>query len=221
MTASRTSALAQRSEASAIVHVQSQRAVTHTQAYCGGVATLLALWSEATGDDDLRRAVAAAPGIVGDALEQAEPWAAAQLADVRRPVAAVAFGTGPGWAAALEAALLLKEVAGVPAEGVETREGATSAMYALGPDHLVLSIGAGDDDPLLDEAERVCASTGATVVRIPAVESIDPRLTPLTSFPAALALAIGLGTNAGLDVDTPSWVTAYASTSRVPSDAAT
>ena len=39
--------------------------------------------------------------------------------------------------------------------------------------------------------------------------------------PAALALAIGLGTNAGLDVDTPSWVTAYASTSRVPSDAAT
>ena len=47
------------------------------------------------------------------------------------PETAVVFGGGPGWAAALEAALLLKEVARVPAEGVETREGATSAMMAL------------------------------------------------------------------------------------------
>jgi fructoselysine-6-P-deglycase FrlB-like protein len=200
--------------------VKSQRAVTHTQAYCGGVATALALWSEASGDEDLRRAVAAAPGIVGQQLQQADEWADAQLAELQRPLAAVAFGTGPGWAAALEAALLLKEVAGVPAEGVETREGATSTMYALAPGHLVVSIGSGDDR-LLDEAERVCASTGATVVRIPVVGSNDPRLTPMTSFPAALALAMRLGTNAGLDVDTPSWVTAYASTSRAPSDGAT
>jgi hypothetical protein len=42
----------------------------------------------------------------------------------------------PEWAAALEAALLLNEVAGIAAEGVENREGATSAMMALQAGHL-------------------------------------------------------------------------------------
>ena len=46
---------------------------------------------------------------------------------------AVVFGSGPAWAAALEAALLLKEVSGMPAEGVETRRGATSTDDGVRP----------------------------------------------------------------------------------------
>ena len=72
------------------------------------------------------------------------------------PRAAVVFGTGHGLVAASEAALLLKEVAGVPAEGMETREGATSGMYALGRDQLVLALPVGSD-PIAEEAVEICS----------------------------------------------------------------
>ncbi len=122
--------------------------------------------------------------------------------------AAVAFGSGPAWAAALEAALLLKEVAGIPAEGVETREGATSAMMALQPGHLVLSLPTGED-PLLDEAEAICRGRGATVARAPIVAGGDRRLAAILSFPAAVVLGERIGVERGLDVDRPAWTDAY------------
>lgn len=215
ITADPRSALAGAVSASAVVQVLGNRSVTHTQAYCGGVLTALALWSEVTADTALAQALDAAPNAVGGSTEVAPGWASTFADALGRPTAAVAFGSGSGWAAALEAALLLKEVARIPAEGVETREGATSAMYGLGAGHLVLSIGS-SDDATLQEAEDVCASTGATVVRVPGAASDDPRLSPILSFPAALALGIELGTRAGVDVDHPSWTTAYTRTSRGP-----
>ena len=213
VTADPESALARQVDVSAVVQVQARQAVTHTQAYCGAAMTALAIWSRYTADVALDRALRDLPGIMVRLIEGAESWAEAEASSLRDLRAAVAFGSGPGWAAALEAALLLKEVAGIPAEGVETREGATSAMYALGLGHLVLSIGPAAD-PALREAEEICASTGATVVRVPDGEFVDPRLTPLLSFPATLALAINLGTKAGIDVDDPSWARAYERTAR-------
>ena len=88
------------------------------------------------------------------------------------PAAAIAFSAGPGWAAALEAALLLKEVAGVPAEGVDAREGATSAMYALGAAHLAVSLPVGD--PAEAEAERLCAEAGGAGRALPGGERRRP-----------------------------------------------
>ena len=96
--------------------------------------------------------------------------------DVGGAGTAVVFGSGPAWAGALEAALLLKEVSGVPAEGVETREGATSAMMALGPGSLALSLSGKAEDPLLAEAEEICAGQGAVVVRTPHPDTVDRRL---------------------------------------------
>ena len=43
----------------------------------------------------------------------------------------------------MEAALLLKETSIVPAEGMDTREGATTGMYALSSSQLVLGLGLG------------------------------------------------------------------------------
>jgi hypothetical protein len=98
---------------------------------------------------------------------------------------------------------------------VETREGATSAMFGLtGPSHLALSLRAGAD-PLLDEAERLCAAAGATVVRCPSDPAADPRLAAITSLPATSALAAGLALRAGRDVDQPAWTAAYYETARV------
>jgi fructoselysine-6-P-deglycase FrlB-like protein len=215
ITASPASTLAQGAAAVALQHVESQRAITHSQAYAGAIATGLAVWALVAGDDALAEAVASAPECLECSIAAAEGWAGPAVEDLPEPTAAVALGSGPAWAGALEAALLLKEITRIPAEGVETREGATSAMFGLtGPGHLAVSLRAGPD-ALLDESERLCAAAGATVVRCPSDPSADPRLAAITCLPATAALAAGLALRAGLDVDKPSWTAAYYETARV------
>jgi glucosamine--fructose-6-phosphate aminotransferase (isomerizing) len=206
ITATPGSTIGSRAGARTVVTVANQRAVTHTQAFCGAVATALALWAELTGDEELRQALDSLPDAIGEEVVAAEQWGA-EL-EGSDPTFAVAFGSGPGWAAALEAALLLKEVSGVPAEGMETREGATTAMFSLAPGHLVVSLPTGDD-PMLAEAEEICAARGASVMRAPRASRLDRRLAAITTFPATAALSARLGAHRGLDVDKPAWTDAY------------
>jgi fructoselysine-6-P-deglycase FrlB-like protein len=214
VTATAGSTIERGAAARTLQRVLHQRAVTHTQALAGGLACALAVWARVSGDGELAAALSGLPEMLAAAVAEAEAWAE-ELGDSPQPRAAVAFSAGPGWAAALEAALLLKEVAGVPAEGVDAREGATSAMYALGPAHLAVSLPVGD--PAEAEAERVCAETGARVLRCPGGEPADARLALATTLPAATALAAVLAERAGLDVDRPAWVDAYYRTARTPS----
>jgi fructoselysine-6-P-deglycase FrlB-like protein len=207
VTANAGSTLGSKAGARALVSVLDQRAVTHTQAFCGAVVAALRVWAKVTSDRLLEAALLSLP----EQLERTIPSARAWVEDVGDVDArsAVVFGSGPAWAGALEAALLLKEVAGIPAEGVETREGATSAMMALGPGALALSLPASADDPLLAEAEEICAGRGATVLRAPRRDATDRRLAPVSTFPAAAALCARLGLERGLDVDRPAWTDAY------------
>jgi hypothetical protein len=69
-------------------------------------------------------------------------------------------------------------------------------------------------DPLGEEALRLCAATGATTLRLPGAGHDDPRLTPITTLPAAAALAAGLALAAGHGVDRPTWTDAYYKTAR-------
>ena len=108
---------------------------------------------------------------------------------------------------------MLKEISRIPAEGVETREGATSAMFGLDRGHLMVSLDP-DGDPLGDEAVRLCAAAGATTLRFPAGARADARLAPITTLPAAAALAAELALAAGHDVDKPAWTDAYYETAR-------
>jgi glucosamine 6-phosphate synthetase-like amidotransferase/phosphosugar isomerase protein len=211
VTASPASTLARQATARIVVPVRSQDAVTHTQAYTGNVLAGLLAWSRAT-DRDLNFRVDDVPAVVERNLRTAQSWVE-RLSLPDDVPAAISFGSGSAWPAALETALLLKEVAGVPTEGMETREGATSGMYALRGDHLVVSLPT-RDDKRIDEAERICASTGASLVRLPGGEEHTAVLAPITTFPAALALATKLGTTAGLDVDDPPWTAAYYATAR-------
>lgn len=199
--------------ARALVTVHRQEAVTHTQAFVGNVATALAVWAVVTGDEPLREAVALAPGALAAALDAAPAWGAS-AAQRAGPVAGLRSSLALGdLAAALETALLLAEVAGLPAQGLETREGATTGMYALRRGDVVLSLPTGPD-PWLAEAEATCARTGAAVLRVPGGDRVDPRLAPITTFPAVLAFATLLGLQGGRDVDRPGWVDAYYATAR-------
>ena len=147
MTSTPGSTIGSRAGACALVAVAHQRAVTHTQAFCGNVVAALGVWAKLTSDPALASALARLPEQVDDGLRVSRAWAAE--AGAVEATNAVVFGSGPAWAAALEAALLLKEVSGMPAEGVETREGATSTMMALRPGDLALSLPTRADDALL------------------------------------------------------------------------
>jgi fructoselysine-6-P-deglycase FrlB-like protein len=213
VTATPDSTLGRSAGALALVRVLDQRAVTHTQAFCGGVLACLAVWARATREEGLARALGEAPAACARAIERTLQWAAQELPRVDSPAAAIAFGTGPGWAAALEAALLVKEVARVPCEGVETREGATAAMTALAPGHLALSLPTGRD-PIAEEAEAVCAARGAPILRAPGGEEGERSLAAITTFPAAVALGAELALRSGHDPDRPAWIDAYYKTAR-------
>ena len=213
ITASADSALATSSDATVLQHVASQRAVTHTQALAGAYACGLALWAAVTGDEELAALVAAAPDAAAGAVADAQLWAARVLDGLDVPAAAIAVGGGVAWAAAMELALMLKEIARIPAEGVETREGATSAMFGLARGHLMASLDP-DGDALGDEAVRLCESAGATTLRLPGVAGVDARLAPITTLPAAAALSAELALAAGHDVDRPSWTDSYYETAR-------
>jgi fructoselysine-6-P-deglycase FrlB-like protein len=123
VTADERSAIGAGAEAAALVHVQEQETHTHTQAYCGNLAAAMAVWARAAGDDVLLETLSAAPSVLETLIAEAEAWAPGAADEVGAPSAAVAFGSGLAWAAALEAALLLGEVAGVPAHGLENPRG--------------------------------------------------------------------------------------------------
>jgi fructoselysine-6-P-deglycase FrlB-like protein len=211
ITAKAGSSLAAAADASVLQHVESQRAVTHTQALAGAYGAGLALWAAVTGDADLAALLATAPEAAAHAVDDAEAWAD-DVALAPIPPAAIAVGGGTAWAAALELALMLKEISRIPAEGVETREGATSAMFGLHPGHLMVSLDPPGDAPG-DEAMQLCAAAGAATLRLPGTAG-DARLTPITSLPASAALSAVLALAAGHDVDRPTWTDAYYETAR-------
>jgi fructoselysine-6-P-deglycase FrlB-like protein len=204
ITADAGSSLAGEADAVVLQRVVSQHAVTHTQAIAGAYACGLALLADAELDALLATA--------GDAAEQAVADAEAWTPEIGSPPAAIAVGGGPAWAAALELALMLKEISRIPAEGVETREGATSASFGLDRGHLMVSLDReGDADG--DEALRLCAAAGAVTLRLPGTAG-DARLAPITTLPAAAALSAQLALAAGHDVDRPAWTDAYYETAR-------
>jgi fructoselysine-6-P-deglycase FrlB-like protein len=218
VTSSPGSSLASAADVTAGVSVQSQRAATHTQAYAANVAALLAVWARVTDDSTLGAAVDESPAACQQAQERAVHWVDGAAGSVGDVTAGVAFGSDAGWAAAMEAALLLKEVARLPVEGMDTREGGTTGMYALGAQHLVLSLPTGPADRLLTEAENTCRRAGATVLTTPTAGIADARLAALTTFAPAAALATVLGLRAGHDVDSPAWTDAYYATARVSAE---
>lgn len=213
VTASPDSTIGRAADASAVIAVHRHKAITHTQAFCSAVSAVLGLWSRLTDDGRLAAAVSDAGRTAELAVQDAERWLDGAAAELATPSAAVAYGTGPAWAAALEAALLLKEIARIPCEGTETREAATAAMTGVLPGHLVVGLPIAGD-PFAGEAADVCRRLGASVLALRAGETADARLAAVSTFPAALALAVELALRRGYDPDSPAWLNTYFETAR-------
>jgi hypothetical protein len=213
ITASPGGSVPRRAGATAVTAVLQQAAITHTQAFCAAAAASLGVLAIAARDKALSRALDDLPGTCQRSIDRTRQWAAGAFATVTTPPAAVVFGTGPAWAGALEGALLLKEVARIPSEGSETREGATTAMTGLLPQHLAVSL-AFTRDPLAEEAEVVCRSIPCQLLRVPSEEAADRRLAAVTTFAPLVALAIDLALRGGWDADDPEWYARYERTAR-------
>jgi fructoselysine-6-P-deglycase FrlB-like protein len=212
ITANADSTLGRLADAVALQTVLHQRAITHTQALAGALAIGLRIWGGVTGDAALAAVPDSAPAALATAIAEGADWAEGTFS-APLPVAAAAFGGGPAWSAALETALLLKEISRIPAEGAETREGATSVMYGLNPQHLVLALETAGD-PGFTEAVDVCRATGANVVVVPGGSAIDRRFAFATLLPATCAASGVLANLGGHDIDNPTWTDAYYATAR-------
>lgn len=211
VTAGLDSTLAQHADATVPLGVGEVDTETHPHDFCNASLACLALLARLEDQDRaLAKLLDAVPEIVSGTVRQVATW----LDPPRQPEAVVVAGHATAWAGALEVALLVKEIARLPGEGLETREAATSALTGLHERCLALGL-ASRGDPFLDEAERLWARSGASVLRIPFGAEVDSRAVPIVSFPAGAALAVALAQQAGLDPDHPWWVESYGSTARV------
>jgi glutamine---fructose-6-phosphate transaminase (isomerizing) len=161
--------------------------------------------------DDAEAAIAAAEPLV-------EPLAAS-LRDARH---LFVTGGGLGWPAALEAALKLKEMALVHAEGAEAWEMTSGAATMLGPDAVVIALAPdGPARPALEDLLRHAAAWGARTIEVGGsrlVETSDllplpadatEEQAPLTAVPPVALLAFALARARGADPDHPGWIERY------------
>ncbi len=168
---------------------------------------------------------------IRQAADHAETAIAAVEADVDRLAAELAdtehilvVGSGAAHVAALEAALKLKEMAIIHAEGTETWEMASGAATIVGPDTIVIALApdgpgrAATADVVRHAAEwgaRVIVVgpdalvDGATLIRLPADAAEDHA--PLTAVPPIARVAYELARRRGHDADHPDWVSRYRS----------
>ena len=131
-------------------------------------------------------------------------------------------GSGLAHIAAMEAALKLKEMAIVHAEGTETWEMASGAATIVGPGTVVIALAPGGPgraataDVVAHAAEwgaRVIEvgptplTPGSTLLPLPA-EAIEDHA-PLTAVPPVALLAFALARRRGHDPDHPAWVERY------------
>jgi glucosamine--fructose-6-phosphate aminotransferase (isomerizing) len=138
----------------------------------------------------------------------------------------VVVGSGNATAAALEAALKLKEMALVHAEGAESWEMATGAATIVGPGTVVVALApSGRGRAATLDVARHALSWGARVVEVGPGTGSGPEIeaaawlpmpataaedyAPLTAVAPVALLAFVLARRRGHDPDHPDWVERY------------
>jgi glutamine---fructose-6-phosphate transaminase (isomerizing) len=156
------------------------------------------------------------------AIGAAEPLVAALADDLADAQHLFVTGGGVGHPAALEAALKLKEMALVHAEGAEVWEMTSGAATMLGPQAVVIALAPdGPARPAIRDLLQHAAEWGARTIEVghgrlveasdllPLPEATEEDHAPLTAVPPVALLAFALARRRGADPDRPDWIARY------------
>ena len=158
----------------------------------------------------------------GAAIAAAGPLIDVLAAELVDTAHVFVVGSGMASVAALEAALKLKEMAIVHAEGTETWEMASGAATIVGPGTVVVALAPnGPGRAATADVVGHAAAWGARVVEVGptplaqgstllplAADAIEDHA-PLTAVPPIALLAFALARRRGFDPDHPTWVERY------------
>lgn len=164
------------------LHAGPEKSVAATKSYIASLAAVLQLVAAWSAEPALDRAVRRLPDYLDGALKRSWLSAAPLLQSVSGLYVA---GRGPGYAAAQEAALKLKETAGLHAEAISSAELRHGPMAIAGPDFPVLLFSQNDASLTgLAELGNELAGRGVPVI---------------SAGPAGVAAATALATEPGVD----------------------
>jgi glucosamine--fructose-6-phosphate aminotransferase (isomerizing) len=183
--------------------------------------TLLAI----LGDDVLPAAIAEIATAAGHAeagIAAAEPELDRVVAGLDRCDDVFVVGAGLAHVAALEAALKLKEIALVHAEGAETWEATSGAATMIDDRAAVIALAPeGPGHAATADLLRHVAGWGATTIEVAPARTVPDSLlllipaaasenhAPLVAVPPIAMAAFALARRRGIDPDRPDWVARY------------
>lgn len=206
-----------------LMHAGLSRVPTSTRTFVTSVATLHLLWLgllERQGIGKaatLRHELSSLPRAVAHSLDQARDQVTTVARAMERCLRFFVVGAGPAYALAGEVALVLKEVANLPAEAMQTREmvqGPTSVVDAATGVIVINPPGRGQEAGRQVLAQ--CADLGAATLEVgpsPSGFQIDAAchelFVPLIYSSPLFLLANALGMQRGVDIDHPQWEAEY------------
>jgi len=188
-----------------------ERSVAATKTYSASLATIAALAAE--GDPELSREVAGLPDALARQLALTGDARAAVAAGVEWDRLTV-VGRGPHYATAFEAALKIRELAGIVAEAYSSADLLHGPIATTGPGQPLLAIApAGPTEGSMRELIATARERGARVAAIghdPAfgdpflgLVDVPEWLGPVVAIVPAQLLAVGLAERRGVEVDAP------------------
>jgi glucosamine--fructose-6-phosphate aminotransferase (isomerizing) len=206
------SPLAERCEIVLPLHAAPEKSVAATKSYIASLAGILQLVAAWSGEARLAEAVEQLPDDLAAALVSDWRIALPALANIESLYVA---GRGPGFAAALEAAIKLKETCGVHAEAQSAAELLHGPMTLAGPKFPVLLFSQRDAAlPSLVDLARVLVSRGVPVLAagpvagegtlpLPSAGNLHPFAEPIALAQSFYPLAEALARARGRDPDRP------------------
>ena len=197
------------------LHAGTEQSVAATKSYIASLAALLQLTASVSGDPLLDRAIRGLPDNLDNALTHDWRPALSTLSTAGLYV----VGRGPGFAAAQEVALKLKETCGVHAEALSAAEAKHGPLALASPDFPVMLLSQRDASLAgIVELGRELVVRGVPVVSagpaeiegalaLPIAKSIDPFAQPIVLVQSFYPLAELLARSRGRDPDKPPHLT--------------
>ena len=206
------SPLAERCDLVLPLHAGPEKSVAATKSYIASLAGILQLVAAWSGEAVLARAVERLPDDLAAAV--ARDWTA-PLPLLATSEHLYVAGRGPGFAAALEAAIKLKETCGLHAEAQSAAELMHGPMTLTGPHFPVLILGQRDAAlPGLVDLARTLVGRGVPVlaagavagegtIALPSADDLHPFAEPIALVQSFYPLAEALAHRRGRDPDRP------------------